>query len=292
MQQRVAVELGGIQKTLLLPLWGRAVESQKKHPVLVDATAVAVLQSVDFDFSTIASNMNPITQLAWIARSLHIDRTVMRFLRSHPRATIVNIGCGLDTTFERVDNGSLRWIDLDLPDVIELRRRFLPDTERRRNMAGSFLDEAWLADLPREDALMVVAAGVLYYFEEAQIRSFLTRLAGICPRIELIFDAASPVGVRVANKKVIEAGGMDGESVLMWGIEDPHTMQEWDSRITVVESYPMFRGVKWRLGLKHLIGMAMSDILKIMSMVHLTVGAPAESGRGRKRNVLEKEGLE
>jgi O-methyltransferase involved in polyketide biosynthesis len=270
MTQRVAVELGGVQKTLLLPLWGRAVESLKKRPVLVDTTAVEIIRSIEFDFSTIAANMSPITQLAWIARSLHIDRTIRRFLETHAHATVVNIGCGLDTTFERVDNGSLRWLDLDLPDVIELRRRFLPDRERRRNLACSFLEEAWLGELEEADAIIFVAGGVFYYFEETQIRDFLTRLAGLVARGEIIFDVASPLGVRVSNKKVIEAGGMDEQSVLKWGIEDPRAMQQWDSRIQLTEAYPMFHGVKRRLGIRHLIGMTMSDALRIMSMVHLT----------------------
>jgi O-methyltransferase involved in polyketide biosynthesis len=115
----VSAKLGSVQKTLLLPLWGRALETKKAHPLLVDATAVRIINSLDYDFSTIATNISYISQLAWIARSLHIDRSIRRFVEQHPSATIVNLGCGLDTTFERVDNGAFAWYDLDLPDVIE-----------------------------------------------------------------------------------------------------------------------------------------------------------------------------
>jgi O-methyltransferase involved in polyketide biosynthesis len=116
-----------VQKTLLLPLWGRAVETRKSHPLLEDRAAARIIDSIDYDFSTIAGNINPVTQYAWIARSIHIDRTIRRFLRDYPKATVVNLGCGLDTTYDRVDNGSLHWYDLDLPDVIELRRRFVQE---------------------------------------------------------------------------------------------------------------------------------------------------------------------
>ncbi len=115
-------KLGSVQKTLLLPLWGRAVESRKPHPLLVDPTATRIIGLIDCDFSTIATNISFVSQLAWIARSLHIDRTIRRFLEKHPTATIVNLGCGLDTTFERVDNGRLSWYDLDLPEPGPARR--------------------------------------------------------------------------------------------------------------------------------------------------------------------------
>jgi O-methyltransferase involved in polyketide biosynthesis len=95
------LKLGSVQKTLLLPLWGRAVETGKSHPLLVDPTAARIIDLIDYDFSTIATNISFVSQLAWIARSLHIDRTIRRFLEEHPMATIVNLGCGLDTTFER-----------------------------------------------------------------------------------------------------------------------------------------------------------------------------------------------
>src|SRR5215468_8482667 len=108
-----ARELRSVQKTLLLPLWGRAVEARKARPFLLDATADRIITGIDYDFSAIARNISYITRLARIARSLHTDRTTRTFLDRHPEATVVNLGCGLDTTFERVDNGRLRWFDLD-----------------------------------------------------------------------------------------------------------------------------------------------------------------------------------
>ena len=79
----------------------------------------------------LTDNLSDLTQMAWIMRSLCIDETVRIFLEKYPQGTIVNIGCGLDTTFDRIDNGTVRWYDLDLPDVIELRRQFIGETERR-----------------------------------------------------------------------------------------------------------------------------------------------------------------
>jgi O-methyltransferase involved in polyketide biosynthesis len=269
MSQKIAIELRSVQETLLLPLWGRAVETRKRKPLLVDKTAVEIIDRIDYDFTTIATNISLITQLAWIARSLHIDRAIKEFLQRHPHGTIVNVGCGLDTTFERVDNGHLLWYDLDLPDVIALRRRFIADNERHIHVASSFLDDAWLSELKVNDSILFIAAGVFYYFEEDQMKRCLSRLAGSFPGGEAFFDAASPLGMRTANKVVIQAGGMDRSSFLKWGIESAYEIESWDNRIRVVEEFPMFRGIKRRVSFKAKIGTFMSDVLRIMFMVRL-----------------------
>ena len=269
MSQKVAIELRSVQQTLLLPLWGRAIETRKRKPLLVDRTAAEIIDRIDYDFSTIATNISPITRLAWIARSLHIDRIVKQFLGKHPRGTVVNIGCGLDTTFERVDNGSLMWYDLDLPDVISLRKQFIPDGPRREHIAASFLDDAWCSDLKVVDSILFIAAGVFYYIEVDQLKHCLSRLAGSFPGGEVLFDAASPLGMRTANKVVIQAGGMDETSFLKWGIERAHEIETWDRRIRVNEEFPMFKGIKRRVNFNAKIGTFMSDVLRIMFMVRL-----------------------
>src|SRR5512140_1405258 len=100
MNNRITINLGNVQKTLFLPLWGRAVETRKKHPLLVDETAARILDQVDYDFSPMAQNLDELTQIAWIKRSLICDQVIRNFLTKYPDGTIVNIGCGLDTTFE------------------------------------------------------------------------------------------------------------------------------------------------------------------------------------------------
>ena len=98
--EKLTVELGNVQKTLFLPLWGRAIESTKEKPLLVDKTALQIIEAVDYDFSTIAHNISPLTQAAWIMRSRCVDEIVRAFLAKYSRATIVNVGCGLDTTYD------------------------------------------------------------------------------------------------------------------------------------------------------------------------------------------------
>ncbi len=212
MTEKIEINLGNVQKTLFLPLWGRAEESKKAKPLLVDQTAVRIIEQIDLDFSKMTGNMEDITQIAWIKRSLFSDQVTRDFLSQYPQGTIVNIGCGLDTTFERVDNGQLTWFDLDLPDVITLRSKFIDESARRKFISASFLEEGWLKTIRLNGNVLFLAAGVFYYFTEQEIKQFFLRLLAVFPGCELFFDVASPIGVKVANNKVVESAGLDEKS--------------------------------------------------------------------------------
>lgn len=269
METKTSIELGHVQMTLLLPLWGRAVETKKSRPLLKDETAVEIISKVEYDFSLMAANVHDVTQFEWIARSIHIDKIIKEFLERHPKATIVNVGCGLDTTFDRVDNGSLSWYELDLPDVIELRRKFILETSRRKFIACSFLDESWFKEVHVEDNILFMAAGVLYYLEEGQIKNIFSKIAAQYPSSEFIFDAASPVGVKAANEKFINKVGLDEKSFLHWGIQDANDMQHWGIQFKSIKQFPMYKHLKKGLSLKNKIISTLADHYKMMYMVHL-----------------------
>ena len=267
--EKIHIELGDIQKTLLLPLWGRAVESGKKHPLLVDDMAVKILQRIDFDTGTFSGELSVISQLGWVTRSILLEEIIKQFVQKHPRATIVDIGCGLDTLFERVDNGTIRWYDLDLPDTMELRKKFFEEGARRTFIVSSFLEADWLKQLVVQDQVLFISAGVLYYFEEGQIRTFLRRLANLFPGSEMAFDAASPFGVRMANKMVLKKGGMEEGSFLRWGIRDSKELESWDPRIKILSDTPFFKKIRPRTAWKTRMQLSFSDFTRIQYLVHL-----------------------
>jgi O-methyltransferase involved in polyketide biosynthesis len=263
--------LGHVQKTLFLPLWGRAIESKKPKPMLVDETAVKIIDQVDFDFSQVAQNTEDLSQIAWIRRSMFCDRVIRQFLQKYPGGTIVNIGCGLDTTYERVDNGKLKWYDLDLQDVIELRRKFVKESERRKFIIASFLEYEWLEKIEIQDNVLFIAAGVFYYFQEAEVKNFLIRLIDRFPGSEILFDIASPIGVKIANQKVVGSAGLGEESYLVWGLENKKDILVWDSRIKLLGTYYYFRTL--RIGIRNVLMGILSDFLGIQYMLHLGLGS-------------------
>lgn len=269
MSEKIAVDLGNVQKTLFLPLWGRAFESKKEEPLLVDKTALEIIGKVDYDFSVMARKISELTRVAWIMRSICVDEVVNAFLGKYPMATIVDLGCGLDTTFDRVDNGTLVWYDLDLPDVINLRRRFIKETERRKFIATSFLERSWLNDIQVAENVLFIAAGVFYYFEENEVKEFLVRLADSFPGSEILFDVASSYGIKAANRMVITNSGLDEKSFLKWGLESTKSISAWDKRFRILNTYYYFGQKARPLKLKTKLLGFISDFLKLQYMVHL-----------------------
>jgi O-methyltransferase involved in polyketide biosynthesis len=271
MTEKESIELGGIQKTLLFPLWGRAAESKKHNPLLVDHTAVQIIERINYDFTSFVKGLSPVSQNGWVVRSLLMDKIIKGFITKHPKATIVDIGCGLDTTFERVDNGSIRWYDLDLPDTIALRKKFFQENERRSFISSSFLDHKWLEGIIVDDSLLFIAAGVFYYFEEKEIKIFIQRISGMFPDCEIAFDATSPFGVRMANKMVLKKVVMDEKSILKWGIKKAKDLEVWDSRISVLSEEPFFKHFRTKMSQKLWIPLFISDITKMQYLIHLKI---------------------
>ncbi|MEO0409803.1 MAG: class I SAM-dependent methyltransferase, partial [Cyanobacteria bacterium P01_A01_bin.135] len=134
---KVAVDLGPVQETLLIPLLGRAVQTQKGNGLIQDPKAVEIVNALDYDFSKWEKSRS---LTGATLRTRMYDQDVQAFLNEHPAGTVVEIGCGLNTRFERLDNGQVRWFDLDLPDTIALRRQFFQDGPRRTMLEASVLD--------------------------------------------------------------------------------------------------------------------------------------------------------
>ncbi|MFF9494423.1 class I SAM-dependent methyltransferase [Streptomyces flaveolus] len=144
MDDRKKPRLGTVQETLLIPLYARAVENRKEHALLRDPRAEEIVASIDYDFGRF-DDLPSLTGA--LLRTLLFDRWVTDFLSAHPDATVVEIGTGLNTRHERVDNGRARWYELDLPDVIGLRRNFFTDSPRRTMVAASVTERAWAAEV-------------------------------------------------------------------------------------------------------------------------------------------------
>ncbi len=270
MSQKINVKKGTIEETLLLPLWGRAYETQMKHPRLVDEKSVEIIKAIDYDFSDIEKTQGP-SQHGWVARSLHTDKMARSFIEKHPEATIVNIGCGLDTTFSRIDNGRIFFYELDLPDVIALRKNFYQDSDRHQSIAASFLERSWFEKIIVRDGLLFLAGGVLYYFEEEQIKEFFIAVADHFGTCDFYFDSLSPMGMKFAKKAVLKKGGMGMSMEGGWGLKPVQSLEKWDKRIKVIDAIPMSKGMKKGIPLGFKIMSMITDMLGVCSMVHMRI---------------------
>jgi len=230
--------LTGVAETLLIPLYVRAIESQRPDALLKDEEAVALYERAKADFAFIdALKLDEGDRVTLILRNREFDRHVRRFMAQHPRAAVVHIGCGLDARFDRVDDGQVEWYDLDLPEVITLRNELVRgEGPRYHLLASSVFDKEWL-DVVREGSslpVLFMAEGVLMYFDEAQVRSLVLTLLDRFPGSELIFDAFSPLLVRMNNRRMRRTG--IGASY-QWGLKRPKDLETWGPGIRLLDEW-------------------------------------------------------
>jgi O-methyltransferase involved in polyketide biosynthesis len=218
MADRVKAELGAVQETLFIPLAARARETGNPRPVLRDPKAAEILASVDFDTEKYGRGWGG---RVTVLRTVIFDGWVSDFLTAHPGGTVVEIGTGLNTRFERVGTGQAHWFDLDLPDTIELRRRFFADSGRRRMLAASVLDEDWMPAVRDSPGPYFFAAeGVLAYLEQAP--QVIARIAQAFPGALLAFDTYSQ---RMLEQQHKQATRKSMAARWAWSCDDPRTLE-------------------------------------------------------------------
>jgi O-methyltransferase involved in polyketide biosynthesis len=221
---RDQVELGQVQETLFIPLAGRAKETGKRRPILRDPKAVEILESVAFDRAKYSRTGGWTT----VIRTACFDLWVRQFLAEHPDGTVVELGTGLNTRFERVDNGTVHWVDLDLPDTIALRRRFFADTDRRRMVAGSLTDDGWLTVVRgMPGPYFFVSDGVLAYLTETQVMRTLAGLAEHFPGALIALDSYSQQMMAREHKLAARREIARWQ----WACDDPRSLERLGLRV-------------------------------------------------------------
>ena len=245
--------LDNVAETLLIPLYIRAIESQRPDALIKDEKAVALVWQMDYDFSRIKqAGIDEHVQVALVLRNREFDHHAEDFLARHPEAVVVHIGCGLDSRFERVcseqpDNGQVEWYDLDLPQVIELRRKLIGDEGTRYHLlACSVLDRAWLdtVRVHRQRPFLFLAEGILMFFEEAQVKSLVLTLKEHFPGAELVLDAFSPFLVWGNNRRVART---KIGARCHWALKSGRDVERWGDGICLLDEWFPFRYPEPRL---------------------------------------------
>ena len=250
MSETTLVNLEGVSETLLIPLYIRAMETQRPDAMLRDEKAVAMVKTINYNFSRI--KLQGHDEVALILRLREFDRFAQDFLAVHPESTVIHSGCGLDTRFERVDNGRVEWYDLDLADVIDLRRKLIREEGGRYHLlSGSVFDLGWLEAVKehRQRPFLFIAEGVFPYFEEAQIKSLVLRLQKEFPGAELVCDAHTPFVIWADN---LQLAFSKINARLRWGLKHGKDVERWGGGISMLEEWfyfgtdePRVRPFRW-----------------------------------------------
>ena len=212
------IERNTVQETLILPLYSRKLCSELYPNLYRDETAVRLIDQIDYDFSVAEKNSRSLMQrfgaLEVAMRQCDLAWEVRDYLKTHPCAAVVNLGCGLDNTGRACDNGRCKIYNLDFPDVIALRQQLLPAGEREQNIPCDLKDPAWFDKIDASGGVVFFASGVFYYFLTQQVRELVQGMADAFPCGVLVFDAANRTAVKMIAKtwlktaKIKDVGGV------------------------------------------------------------------------------------
>jgi O-methyltransferase involved in polyketide biosynthesis len=231
---------------------------------------VSLVDRIDFDFPRVALHGHDHVLTAMRVREF--DRRAQDFLARHPQAVVVQIGCGLDTRFERVDSGQVVWYDLDLPQVIAQRRQLITETERCRFLGCSVFDESWLdaVSVHAQRPFLFLAEGVFPYFAEAQVRGVFLTLMHRFPGAELVCDAMTPLAVSLNNLqlRLLHVGAR-----LRWGLRHGRDPESWGAGVVLLQQWSYFERPEPRLGAAYLMRYVL-PLAQSAGIYHYRLGGP------------------
>jgi O-methyltransferase involved in polyketide biosynthesis len=230
---RETITLTGAQETTLATLYGKAVDSRSPNSILRDHQADKAMQRIAYDFRK--TGVNATTAAGIALRAKQLDDWTAEFLSDHQQATVLHLACGLDTRVHRLDPpSSVRWFDVDYPEVLDLRKRLLPEPAGDYRMVGaSVIDDAWLEQVPDDRPTVAVFEGLTMYLRKEDGKRLIQRITGRFSSGQLLFDCYGTLGIRL--QKLVPAVRNAG-ATLHWGIDDPREIEAWHEGLECLDA--------------------------------------------------------
>ena len=231
------IEKNTVQETLIIPLFARKVCSELYPNLYRDETSIRLIDEIDYDFSEAEKKSHSLMQrfgaLEVAMRQNDLAFEVRDYLKNHPEAAVVNLGCGLDSTGRSCDNGSCKIYNLDFPDVIAVRNELLPAGEREENIPCNLNDTAWFSEIDASNGAVFFASGVFYYFLTEQVKALVQSMANAFPGGVLVFDAANRTAVKMIAKTWLKSAKIKDVDAYFAVSDAQKEISPWNSRLKV-----------------------------------------------------------
>ncbi len=264
------VQISDISSTMLVTLYCRVMESRSRHPVLHDPEAVRITSvldgilagSEDRLYRDLARGRLDKKLTVFISlRARRFDDYSRTFLSDNPGGTVVNLGCGLDTRFWRIDDGKLSFYDLDLPDVIAIKRKLCKETGRYHMIASSVLDYTWIRQLGNLSTgpFLFLAEGLIMYLPKSDVRELISKLHSAFPGSELVCEVVNQWVVQgwlkwAMNMRMHKQLHVGGAAAFLCGIRDGKEIESWSPGIRLMDEWSYFDSAEKKLGPARLMG--------------------------------------
>lgn len=248
-------------ETLLIPLYGKAMQGRKRSPILIDPKAREIVENIDYNF--VALKIPKKTNTMMCMRAKLLDDFTIQYLEKKKDCAVYHLGCGLDSRNNRVNNTDVDWYDLDYPEVITIREKFYPETDKYHLIASSVTNWKWIKEIPvHHQNNLVIAEGLLMYLREEEIKKLLFLLKEKLGNYTLVFDAFNTFTAKKVNN---HPSIKKTKASIHWGIDDATEITQWMPEVSfereiyftsneVVQK--MSFGMRWMYKLAHLFSVA------------------------------------
>ena len=267
-----------VAETLLIPLYMRAKESRRgKDAILCDKMAESLVNNIRYDYSRFDGAK--LSEVGCVVRGWYFDNAVRKFISSHEKPVVVNVGCGLDTRYQRIgDDGKSIFYELDLPEVMDLRKKLIPEPENDRYISASLLETGWMDELKEthpDGKFIFVFEGVLMYFYSAQVMNVLKNVALRFPGGEIWFDVC---GTTMTRCKAKPDSLKDHKAQIRSGISDGHVIEKWEPRLSLIEqaNYMKFFRRRWGFFFGQILGRMTRLCFGFSSMLGYSISGTKE----------------
>jgi len=242
---KIHIEKGSVQETLIVPLYGRKLCAEQFPTMYQDEYAAKICDSIDYDFSALEAKKNSAMYqfggLEGAMREKDMIWEITDYLKAHPKAAVVNLGCGLNMTGRMADNGSCRIYNLDFPEVIAARNELIPAGEQEENITCDLNNFSWMEKIDASNGVVLYAAGVFHYFTTQQIKDMVIAMAEKFPDGRLVFDTVGKFGRDVLMKGTLKNMGMNDVSGLFY-VNNASDLEGWSPKVKLVTRKSYMQG--------------------------------------------------
>lgn len=225
-------ELSGVAETALIALWARAEETMRPRPLFIDVKAVELINRMDYDFSRFKESWKTLANIS--IRTWILDREISAHLEKHPESVVINLGAGFDNRFWRIDNGSILWYDIDMPVIIDIKKRYIAESDRYRMIGQSILDYRWLDEVETADRpVIIIAEGLLMYLDEFEIAPLFDKLVRSYSGANMFLELLAPgaVGYLYHDSLVTMNAGFK------WSLLNSRDLTVLNDKLNVIEEW-------------------------------------------------------
>ena len=258
-------KLKNVPETMLISLRARYLETKTDNGIINDLKSVEIMEKIDYDFSG-KKEVSKGAQIGTSRRTEILDEQTKKFLADYPNSVVVNLGCGIDTRYNRVDNGIVTWFDLDVPESIELIKHFFNETNRFKFISKSYLDFSWIDKIPKDKPTLFIAEGLLMYFTDEQVKSVIKAIVKTFPKAEMLLEAMSPFLVQNLGK---HPDLKNFDAIFQWGIKTGKEIESWNIGARFVNEWHYFDRHIDRVPFFYRVLILIPALRKMMKIVHL-----------------------